>query len=209
MVALVLLIAVGFAGCMSGGNGSDGETAAPNGTSPNGSGVTDAKTSNDTGSNGDMETNETSDSGDMKKGGGAKAPVYSTGETFTAGNVNYNITDVKTEKKVGNGSPVETADGKFVVITVLMKAAGDQTTTVQARNLVLEDGQGRTYDSSTGAMIALRHEPLLTIKLDPTVKNLWDRAVSAYDVPQDAGDFRLKIIPPSDSKNPVYVDLGM
>lgn len=199
-LVLILAVAISFAGCINGGgNANQTQQDSTTNASENGSAVS-GNISNQPSKN---QTEETTTNESMDK----QPSIYNTGKNFTAGNVRYNITQVRTMKSVGNGSTREAADGEFVVVTVLMKNIVDSTQTVQSQDFTVVDESGNQYRASTGAMIALRHQPLLTINLEPTDKNVWNRAVAAYDVPVNSTGLRLKITPPSDPKNITYVKL--
>jgi hypothetical protein len=130
-------------------------------------------------------------------------------ETFRVGSgektIEYTVTDVTTGRAIGNDVAGAEADGMFVAVEIRMTNVGDESLDISARPYRLVDGQGRSYETDSEAMV-YADDAVVFEQLDP---GLSKRGILIFDVPPDQSSRQLKIEPAGvfSTADPHYVRL--
>ena len=110
-----------------------------------------------------------------------------------ASNVGIAVEDVKEQKSIGNSFTNATAQGKFVIVTVIVHNFQKDAITVDANSFKLMDNQGREYTHSTEGQTALEMSTGNTKGFLTNVNpGLNIRIAIPYDVPTNVGTLQLK-----------------
>lgn len=130
---------------------------------------------------------------------GKGLPVFNTpiGQLYAeeASNVLFTITDVSESKTVGSGYFQESAQGKFIIVKVMVSNNQKDAITVDSNSFNLIDNQGRQFSTSVEGMTAVQisenHTKGFLTKLNP---GMVIDSTFVYDVPTNLkiSDFELE-----------------
>jgi|GEM_PF-6970487 len=130
---------------------------------------------------------------------GKGLPVFNTpiGQLYAeeASNVLFTVTDVSEAKTVGSGYFQESAQGKFVIVKVMVSNNQKDAITVDSNSFNLIDNQGRQFSTSVEGMTAVQisenHTKGFLTKLNP---GMVIDSTFVYDVPTNLkiSDFELE-----------------
>lgn len=130
---------------------------------------------------------------------GKGLPVFNTpiGQLYAeeASNVLFTITDVSEAKTVGSGYFQESAQGKFIIVKVMVSNNQKDAITVDSNSFNLIDNQGRQFSTSVEGMTAVQisenHTKGFLTKLNP---GMVIDSTFVYDVPTNLkiSDFELE-----------------
>lgn len=116
-------------------------------------------------------------------------------DAFQFGDLRMAVTDIRLTSTVSEGRDTVVAIERFASVLLTARNTGDTPTSLAGR-LRLRDGRGREYtpNSAATAAVALRDEErqdALAYELQP---GLNVDLVVVFDVPDDAEDFRLRLL---------------
>lgn len=130
---------------------------------------------------------------------GKGLPVFNTpiGQLYAeeASNVLFTITDVSEAKTVGSGYFQKAAQGKFIIVKVMISNNQKDAITVDSNSFVLIDSQSRKFSTSVEGMTAVQisenHTKGFLTKLNP---GMVIDSTFVYDVPTNLkiSDFELE-----------------
>ena len=115
-------------------------------------------------------------------GGAAKGKVAKVGDKVTLKGTTYKVTNVRTAKSVGESFAKETANGKFVIVTVALTNRKEEPATIMSENLKLIGGNGKQYTTSDDALFAV-DDALLLEEIQP---DNGEKGQLVYDLPAKA-----------------------
>ena len=108
--------------------------------------------------------------------------VYSVGQTFTVGDVEYTVNSVSTAQTVGDEFLNETAQGTYLLLNVTIKNNGDDALSVSNDYFTLYKGKTKYTSDSTASLYASDDSGFFLEKVNPG--NALTSNV-AFDIPQD------------------------
>lgn len=108
--------------------------------------------------------------------------VYSVGQTFTVGDVEYTVNSVSTTQTVGDEFLNETAQGTYLLLNVTIKNNGDDALSVSNDYFTLYKGKTKYTSDSTASLYASDDSGFFLEKVNPG--NALTSNV-AFDIPQD------------------------
>lgn len=127
-----------------------------------------------------MENTSTSSSSESNSE--KKETVYSVGQTFTVGDVEYTVNSVSTSQTVGDEFLNETAQGTYLLLNVTIKNNGDDALSVSNDYFTLYKGKTKYTSDSTASLYASDNSGFFLEKVNPG--NALTSNV-AFDIPQD------------------------
>jgi hypothetical protein len=119
---------------------------------------------------------------ETSSGGAAKGKVANVGDKVTLKGTTYKVTKVRTAKSVGGEFLKETANGKFVIVTVMLTNRKDEPATIMSDNLKLVGGNGKKYTTSDDALFAV-DDALVFEEIQP---DNTEKGQLVYDLPVKA-----------------------
>ncbi len=108
--------------------------------------------------------------------------VYSVGQTFTVGDVEYTVNSVSTTQTVGDEFLNETAQGIYLLLNVTIKNNGDDALSVSNDYFTLYKGKTKYTSDSTASLYASDNSGFFLEEVNPG--NALTSNV-AFDIPQD------------------------
>ncbi len=126
------------------------------------------------------------DKGTVKKGNKGTNTSQSTagvGDTLTLKGTAYKVTKVRTAKTVGSSFTKETADGRFVIVNLVLTNLKKDPRTILADAVRIKGGNGSEYDTSDKALLAFKNQLTILQEIQP---GLPKKLVDVYDIPASA-----------------------
>jgi hypothetical protein len=116
----------------------------------------------------------------------SQTDTYSFNQRFIVGDFAYTFNGLETESQIGSDAfgtfYGEKASGIFLVFDITVENVGKESNYFTGDNIKVVDGQGRTYDIDTDAMIYLEDNKLVFEQMHP---NLAKTGKIVFDVPKD------------------------
>lgn len=173
-ILLGLLLIAGVSAAINGGGSS---STAPASDSPDGGAA-------DTGK-------ETAPSGEARPTEAAKPKGARKGHAVRDGKFEFVVTTVKNgPARIGDQYVNETAQGRFLLITVKVTNIGDEARQLSDSNQKLFDTSGRSYEASSTAGVLLPDNKVLYENINPGNSVT---ATLVFDVPRTAKPGRIEL----------------
>jgi hypothetical protein len=105
------------------------------------------------------------------------------GDKVTLKGTTYKVTRASSAKSIGDNQFTRTkANGQFVVVKLTLTNRKDEPATILESNLKLVGGNGKTYSTSTDALLAV-DDAFILEEIQPDVSQ---RGTLVYDIPKKA-----------------------
>jgi len=138
-------------------------------------------------------------------GSAAKGKVANVGDKVTLKGTTYKVTKVRTAKTVGGEFTKETANGKFVIVTITLTNRKDEPATIMSENLKLVGGNGKQYTTSDDALFAV-DDALVFEEIQP---DNTEKGQLVYDLPVKAVNGATMRVEDLWSDSNAGIDLGL
>lgn len=119
----------------------------------------------------------------IEKSGGGAADVAKVGDKLTLKGTTYQVTAVKTAKRVGGQYLGTKANGVFVLIDLSLTNQEKEPATISESQIKLIGGNGNEYSQSTDAQFSIDDAFVILEELQPGVTQ---KGTLVYDVPKAA-----------------------
>lgn len=134
----------------------------------------------DPGSSGGDTTSE----GGGNPGGDSTADRVAIGSAAQDGSFEFTVQDFDCSKStIGSGFSKATANGVYCLVSLTVENIGTESQTLDATNQYLYDSQGRKFETSSDAILALPESNAFLNQLNPGIKV---DAQIVFDIPTDA-----------------------
>ena len=174
-IVLAVIVVIGVFASMGGSD--DSKEATSKSTTTSKATTTDSSSKATT-----TDSSSKATTTDSSSKASSEETVYSVGQTFTVGDVEYTVNSVSTTQTVGDEFLNETAQGIYLLLNVTIKNNGDDALSVSNDYFTLYKGKTKYTSDSTASLYASDNSGFFLEEVNPG--NALTSNV-AFDIPQD------------------------
>jgi hypothetical protein len=144
--------------------------------------------------------------GKSSGGGGSDDRTGKVGQKVANQGTTHEVTSVQTKTQIGDSTFGAHADGTFIVANLDLTNTKDESKTFNESAAHIETADGKSYESSSGAMIQFGDDSLFLKKIQP---DLTTHGKLAFDVPKSKVAGSELVIEDVYGRGEVTIDLGL